>query len=490
MPRILQAVFSSAVLILSLHSPARGQARLSEKELIHLYRSESLNRKASEARQEQAVYNSAIVNEIHQPQAYGSLNYGDSKEKSLTPFQPTLGPSLTAMAGIRQRYIYGLSASAEAFTQEVSTADGLIDRATRFGGLARVSMDLWRNYLGKLDQANLQATAASEARISLETKVQDIGGEFALRKLFWSIVAVDESVKVNQELTRSAERQLKEARSRARDGIADQGEVARYQAQLESRESTKLTLELQRQMLESALKRQIRSLQDGPIKLADVSFKDQEQKFQKCSSQILARDEVPAEFAVSSQFLQKLKAEFEINQERGALHSSPDLNLDLALHRSGVDQATERAARDFVNAGKFGYTIGLNFVVPLGTQSDFTQKKLLNSQRLAFEAQSEQLLSELKIVHSDTQKALRILAQALERQAKESYYLGLNLKETQKKFQQGRIPVSLLIQEQDGLFGSRLTEIEIKKQIVHATFDYFLVFSEFPCEMNQLEARG
>jgi len=466
--------------------PAHGQSALSEKDLIRLFRSEAISLKATAAQRDQSELNSSLLKEAYMPQGYGSFRYGDSNEKSLSPFQPTLGPTTNLLAGIRKRYAYGVAGSAEVFTQEVSTTDGNLDRAAQFGGRASVSLDLWRNYLGKLDQSTVKSAEIGEVRTALEAEINERISELSLRKAFWSILALDESLKVNEELLRSAERQLKEARKRGADGVADRGEIARYQAQIESRKATQITLELQRQYGEGAIKRQIASLQGQRIRLAPVNLQEEENKFQICSKQILTQNETPLPFAASAELLSKLKEEFDQKQAQAALHSSPDLFLELSMQRSGVDQGAGPSTEDFVSKGKLGYSIGLNLTVPLGEQSDFSERKLLSAQKNAYDAQTLQLKHDLSVLHSDTRQALRLLAQALETQSNESRFLTINLDESRQKFNQGRIPVSLLIQEQDSLFASRLTEIDIKRQIVHAMYDYFQVFTRHPCPMNRL----
>lgn len=474
----------------AFHSLAMAQSprTLSEAELVTLVRNEAVTLKASAAQREQSALNRSLVLEGYSPTAYGAVRYGDSDEKSLSPFQPTLGPSVNVLAGIRKRYAKGITGSAEAFTTEASTRDRSLDRAAQFGTRASLSMDLWRNFMGRLDASKLQSSELEEQRTKLETEIEERSVELSLRKAFWSLVAIDESLKVNAELIRSAQRQLSEAQKRLRDGIADRGEVARYQAQVESRRSSEVSLSIQRQLIESGIKRQIASLQGASIQIGGVNLDAEQSKFQACSAQILAQVGAPMEYAASQELFKKLSEEHEANQKQAAMHSSPDLLLEVSLQRSGVDQGMDRAADDFTNRGRQGFSIGLNLVVPLDEQSDFSERKLISAQRLAFEAQTLQLKHELTVTHEDTKRALQLLATALQQQTRESKYLTINLDHTREKFNQGRIPVSLLIQEQDGLFASRLTEIDIKRQIVHAMYDYFQVFTRHPCPMNEIRS--
>jgi outer membrane protein TolC len=460
---------------------------LSERDIITLYRSESALSRSLAAQKDQGQLQKSLLQEMYSTQAFSSLSFANSDERALTPFQPTIGPASSFSAGVRKKYPRGFSGSVEAFAQEVSTSDGAIDQAAQFGGRATFNMDLWRNYLGKLDEAGLKSAAASQARIELEAEIASRNMEFELRKLFWSLLAVDESLGVTDTLIRSAERQLQEARVRARDGVADRGEVARYQAQVESRRASRINLEFQREQIESLLKRQISSLQGLTIVSGPVDLKEQEKRFQVCSEQILRQSETPLQYAAATDLLTKLREEFEQKQIQAEHHSSPDLVFQVSLQRSGVDQGTGAALDDFASRGKFGYSLGLNLLVPLDGQSDFSEQLLLSTQKNAYEAQTLQLKNELAVVHAETRRAFELLARALNRQAEETKYLKINLAESTRKFKQGRIPVSTLILEQDGLFSSELTEIDIKRRLVHAMYDYFRIFTRHPCPMNRID---
>ncbi|MCB0363631.1 MAG: hypothetical protein KDD35_12970 [Bdellovibrionales bacterium] len=56
-----------------------------------------------------------------------------------------------------------------------------------------------------------------------------------------------------------------------------------------------------------------------------------------------------------------------------------------------------------------------------------------------------------------------------------------------KKYRQARVPLSALIADEESLFQSLLSEINVKLTVINTLLDYFQVFNQFPCEINRIE---
>lgn len=460
---------------------------LSEASLVRMFREQAAAIKSSEARQEQAALEESLRFERYQPQLYAQLQHANSSERPLIVFQPTLSPSQNLSFGIRKNFSHGLSASTEAFAQQLSTPDGSINNATQFGQRAQLSLDLWRNFMGKLDDSQLNSLSLQKTRTELQTTIEKAQMEFELRKAFWTIVALEESLKVADELIQSGERQLKEARLRQRDGIADEGEIARYQAQIESRQASRVNFEYQRETIIALMMRQLPALKNRTFAIQAGDLRAREQAFQVCAIEVLATADAPLDYAPVQRLMTTLRDELTQQQLQADRHGSADLFLSLSAQRSSVDQSYASATSSFVEEGKQGYAIGLSWVMPIGDESSRSQKLLLSSQKKAYEAQKISLEGELVASHSELRRSLQLLDQAMKRQANETRYLDINLKSSQRKFNQGRIPLSNLIMEQDALFSSRLNEIDLKRRIIHALYDYFKVFIQHPCSLNRVD---
>jgi hypothetical protein len=162
------------------------------------------------------------------------------------------------------------------------------------------------------------------------------------------------------------------------------------------------------------------------------------------------------------------------------------LQLLAQAQTTGVSDSFSSAQRDLSDENRAGYGVGLMLTVPLESSSDESERALLAVKKNSLQAQQLSLKKELESTHGTMVKALELLSLGLKNQVQNSQNLRINYQEVQRKFQQGRIPVSTVIFEQDALFQSQLQEITFKKQLAHAVLDYFQVFHQFSCSWNQL----
>ena len=61
-----------------------------------------------------------------------------------------------------------------------------------------------------------------------------------------------------------------------------------------------------------------------------------------------------------------------------------------------------------------------------------------------------------------------------------------SLKSVEKKYAQARLDVYQLIGEQERSLNNDLAMVDTQLQIVKAVLEYLSLFSEFPCEFNQI----
>jgi hypothetical protein len=55
-----------------------------------------------------------------------------------------------------------------------------------------------------------------------------------------------------------------------------------------------------------------------------------------------------------------------------------------------------------------------------------------------------------------------------------------------KKYQQARVSINDLIQDQDALLRADLLTIETQLQVLNAVFDYLAIYTETPCAFNRI----
>jgi len=460
--------------------------RLSEEKVLELFRKDSVGTKRERAQAALTQLDSSLTRETYQARAYSTVNVKRSQEQAQNLYQPVLSPYEDWNVGVEKKLPLGAKLGLEAFGSKYSFAGGTVQDATLVGGRVKGEVDLWKNIFGTLDRAQLQSADARRRRAEVEEKVNLKKLELELRKAFWSFVALNRSIELSEELVKSAERQMQDARSRAREGAADRGEVARYQSQVESRNTTKLLFMYQQEVALQTFERQFTGFRSSEWSLDNASLANKTNDVDQCMSMLRETTPPNLDHTNYDELIELLKAETESEMRAAKRYANMDIKLLGEYQTTGVDTTYERAREETFADRRGGYHVGLQVSVPIGGTKNESEKHLLRAKKDSLEAQSEGLANDLRSQHDTMIKAMLFLRMGLKNQIENSKNLNINYTTMLNKYRQGRIPVSTLILEQDSLFQSKLTEIDLRKQIVHVLLDYFSIFNQFPCRWNQI----
>lgn len=472
----------SSLLPSALH--AQVKQPLSESDFVNLYMPKSIAVKAQGAKQAQEVTGIAATEELFGPRLLASGGRFKSNEDPSNRFQPTLTPVDEVSVGIQQRLPLGMSVDGGVFANQKSAADGSFTDATQVGAKISLRVDLLKNRSGVLDQAHLDLNQIKNERVTTESKILSKQQEVSARKIYWSFIANQESLALSLKLENSAKRQLSEIEARMRASVADAGEIARYRSQLQSRRGSILLFEHEKELLWQAVQKQTTGINPDQYEFKVEAAKSSEPAINECIAKVGMERSVNPQHTLVDENIAKYRQELDKELETLNVRSKADLAFVGSAQTTGVSDSYTRALERQSEAFKTGNYLGLEFSMPLGEKSSRTEKAIIAAKKLGIEAQSDSLASELTATSRAMEKNLSILKRGLEIQKENSSYLEVSYKEMLRKFDQGRIPLTMVINEQDALFQSELQVINFQKQIIHTLLDYFAVFSEFPCQWN------
>ena len=465
---------------------ARTQ-KLTEEKIIEFFRTgPSVASKETEALAKQTQLQSSLTNEAYQARLTSSINFQRSEEEAQNLYQPVLSPYQDWSAGIEKALPIGAKLGVEVYGSKYSFKGGPVYDATQMGVRTKAQIDLWKNIFGALDRAQLRSAESRRRRSEVEYALNMKRQEIELRKAFWSFVAASRSVDLANELIKTATVQLKDAQNRRREGVADRGEVARYQSQVESRNASRLLFMYQREVTLQTFEKQFDNFRSSQWSVDQASLQAKQPQIEQCIQKISTHQTPNLQYTDYDELIGLLKVETDAELRAAEKHSDMDLALVGQYQTTGVDTSFDRAREELTDETRGGYAVGLQLSIPLGSTKKTSEKLLLKSKKDSLEAQSERLANELRSNHETMLKALLYLTIGLKNQVENSRNLSINYQEMQKKYRQGRIPVSTLVLEQDSLFQSQLTEIDLRKQISHLILDYFSVFRTFPCDWNTI----
>lgn len=427
---------------------------------------------------------------------YGGYNYTQTKEKGLIVFQPVFSPVNQFQIGVKKNFKYGLQADAYTTVDRRSNEAGTYKNLTSITYGLKLNIDIWKDAFGKLTRKQLENAEIAKKKSEIEMKINESVFSITLRRLYWSLVANQEKMKISKNLLNTAIKQRADARKRKANSIADSSEVARYESQVASREGSVYFLRYEKENLLKQLRSLLPALSQKEIELGDYSLNKTVFEVLSCTQTIEKEKSVPYNFTQYDE-LTKLIEKVQKNQESlDSSYDDIDIKLSAEFKTTGVGSSTtnntdfrgsySQAVDDMNDNDRSGFAAGVMVNIPIGKKINDTSEvtKKYNQKRL--KANIINVENNLVATHKQISRSVKILEDVIKAQKVNSTQLSIRLKEMNKKFNQARIPVFQLVQDQDALLNSDLSIVDTQLAILNTILDYFVVFNQTPCGFNKI----
>ena len=459
---------------------------LTERDLVEMALKESPHVIQVEATTSRARAQEAAQEQIYTPRIIVGTSYTQTKRPGAGPGMPVFSPIKNTHLGIQRGLPGGMTLSGSIFTNQRSTLDGSISNSTVAGAEVQLTLDLWKNFLGKLDHATIEAARMSRVKSEAEARIRSKELEVEVRKLYWSLMANKMSLEISDRLINSAHQQLRLSKKRFAASVADEVDVVRFKAQKVSRESLQTQLMFQKTQLESALSNLVPGLNLQATQWQPIDISKTIQNVTECTAAIAVRPKNPLTDTAYKKVITALDDRYQHQKTITASQNGADISLSSSYDSAGVNNSTSNSWKDLGNEPHSGFSVSLNFSVPIGASHDrLTNEKAIADER-GFQAEKRALLSQIKSQKEAIIPLIRLLNNAMAQQKKSTELLRASVAGINRQYQQARISQIQLIQEQDKLQDSQIREVEAKLLVIHTLLDHLKVFTDLPCKINQL----
>lgn len=436
-----------------------------------------------QAQSENAKLNSLKTQDGFNWRLEGTASYQNADEIPFIIFQPVTSPYKTLEVGAVKSTSYGAEFGVSGFTEQYSTNSGIND-ATTSGIAFKASVDLYRDIFGRSSRARLIGAESTTEKIKQLSTLQGHALWQQVRKIYWALVANNESLKISQQLLDTSEKQSSEATRRFKNSIADRGEVARYQSQVAARKANIIYLQYQKEQYVQQLKEAIPEYADKKIELASYDLSKTLDQIIACTKTISSNTELPLDYTSYDEFLGALEVEYAATQKLTDTYAAPDLKLNAEYRRFGRDFSYSDSLSRFGDDKQDRFNVGLMFSIPIDSKKSTTEETQRIVDNMRFKAEKTRTIGKLGAFHTQVIQSIALLQQVIANQKLNSEKLQISLKETQKKYDQARISVQEMIIDQDAYLQSNLDEIQTKLAVINTLLDYFGVFNTTPCNIN------
>lgn len=473
--------------------------KLSEESLFKLAQKGSPQLDEIEAAFLDVAVKTSETNEKFAPEIFGQGSFTETKERAISPVQPIFTPVKQAQLGVRKNFSHGFNTSAYVVTDQRSAQNPFIGRlqnVTTTTLAFTTQIDLWKNVFGRMTRRELETAELDKKRAEIEKEIQLKTFRISLRRLYWSLVANSESYKISEELMKTAKQQLDEAKMRLKNAVAEPDEVARYEAQLASRQGTQLYLEYQKELLFQQLRNLVPELAGADVSLDKYNLEQTLTEVLACTVTIAQQTKTPYQYTKYDEIVSMLRKIRSNNDVINSRYSDPEVALFGTVKSTGIgsDSINSTFVRgnygdsidDQTEQNRTGYEVGISFSVPFGGVKKSTEevKKLYDEKKLlaSINATDTQVIT----THQQLTKSIALLTEVIRTQKVSSEQLSKRLTLSRKKYQQARLSVDQLVLDQDALLNSELTTIETQLQILNTLFDYLVIYTDTPCSFNRI----
>ncbi len=409
----------------------------------------------------------------------------ESKERLLSGSDGGVTKNASSYSlGVVKPTAYGINVGLKAFGNKSSNA--FIENAATSGMTVSLSIDLYKNFLGRKTNNNIKKTKFSLERAELEKKSQLKTFESNLRKIYWSLVANKEQKKLLSSLEKSAEKQYRESVSRKKSGVADSGEVARYRSQWTTRKANLLSLNYREGEILKSLRELIPELNGKKIVLDNYNVDKTITKVFICTAEIHKYKSAPLKNTNFDEIIELLNKEQNLDNKIVNAYDDPSINLVGEYSSTGRDFGLDNAQENFSDDPKARTSLGLKISIPIDRSKKRTRLAAEKLSKYKYEAQLRSQLSRINAFHSETVNMISTLKEVVRNQKETTKYLTKSLKISKRKYKQARISLQELISEQDSHLQSNLSQIDSQLVIINTLIDYLSIYSETPCELNRI----
>ncbi len=475
------------LVLLALSSlAAASNVKISEKTLVELARKQNQNSERAILLQKQAALAKSEFLEMYQPSLTSSVGYSDSLQKSISPFAPTFAPTTKYEVGINKNIGYGTTASLNAFSDQISTPDKSIDQATESGVRLNLNIDLWKNAFGSLERKQLKSISSKKKVALLKSQINQKMFENSVRKIYWSLVANQEKLKVANGIKDTAEYQLTEVRKRKKASVAENDEVYRYEAQYSVRLAQITALNYERNKILLQLKSLLPELNGSNLSLSEYNINKTIAEVMSCTAKIKSQKKIPWDETQIDEILKALDEDHKLSKAINNKHNDMNLAFIGEYELSANEKGFSDSLGEVGTEARPSYALGLQLSVPLGGAKSSTTVLKNQVATAQYMAERHELESSVKARYEQMVSMVDLLNRNALLQEKSANQLEQVIKETNRKYDQARVSVDALVNDQNALLNSKIDQINSRLAIINELFDYFSIFTESTCGINSI----
>lgn len=349
---------------------------------------------------------------------------------------------------------------------------------------AKLTVDLWKNLLGYTERAEKLGLKFNQEETKEQAKLETTKFYNEIRKIYWKLSIDNTLTKIYDRLIKQAILQEDNVRKMYKASVADRGDLARAAAVVNTRKANLSSLKYSMENMKRELSNLIPELNGKKLEFDFGTFDGVENSIKACYKKIKNQKETPLNLTSYTKIINYKDEKINANLKALERYSDADVTLEASAASLGYGKENGDSFDDMSNAEQKDYSIGLNISVPFGSAYSDTKENQMKILKMQHNAEKKEIMSNLVSFHNYFATSMQNLINVMQDQEAYRDNLTIRVESMRTKYNQGRISLSELIQDEDSLFESELALVNSYYNIISLMIDYFSVFNDFECDFN------
>lgn len=389
--------------------------------------------------------------------------------------------------GLEKKSIYGMSGNVS-----LNDSDGSYFTFTqpdydlnRSGLSINYSIDLWKNFLG-------YQTLTNQLNLELNTKQSKVKGYieknnfyYSLRRLYWQLVIKNKELKFYEDMIKQAEENLKIVENKYKNYIADAGDLAKARANVDLRRVGYDNIKLEIENSLKQFKYYLPNLAGKSITVDSFDLTDTFNDIMICNKAIYNNGNNFFDWknlTTYNEYIDLMDNIIENELKIASREDDIDVKLGVGVNFRGLDDKINDSFNDLKNLNRNDYSISLSINKTLGKNNIEEDKiKLL---KMNYNVNKNNTIANITSVYTTHENIMKNMFNNLNNLHKYRKNMEKTVKNSEYKYNQGRISLTDLINDQNSLIDANIQLINMEGVIVDTILQYLSIFDKTQCNFN------
>lgn len=437
------------------------------------------------------LYQQNIVNELSFKNNYSYKLYGDAKYKKADDnwtqwdFSGTNDETNFGI-GITKNSMYGMSSSISIndvdgnyYTSSIGNYD-----VNRSGLNITYSIDLWKNFLGYQTGTQDLNIKLSKEQAKIKTFIEKNNFYYSLRSIYWKMVSKSRELDFYEIMIEQANKNLNNIQKRYKNHIADAGDLARAKANVNLRKTQYKNIEIELENLKKTLKYHIPELMNKNIIINTFDLTELFTSIMSCNKTIYNNTNKYIDLTSYNEYINLMDKIIDTEIKTLDRENDFDVKLDLSANFRGIDENINNSFDDFTNFDRNEYSIGLKINKNLGNNGNNLKLEKTKLAKMNYNYNKQNTLANLNSFYNSYENIMKNMFTSLNNLHSYKKNMDTRLNSSKIKYNQGRLSLNDLIQDEDNLISANIQLIEMENIIIDTILQYLSVFDKTSCDFN------